>query len=167
MTPPENGNQVSRGSCCRSSVRDSRLVSRINCQDDCVAFGGYNIRMNLIQIENDPRDEWIRAVLSSAHLAHTIQMHRNIFEILVADRVWKIQQDAVWVDRCLNRGFDWTAEGNLYAQIRSFSCCGHVLHRRRTSILCRSARQQEHRNRKMFLDCRHSSLTLAGAPPAA
>jgi hypothetical protein len=39
-----------------------------------------------------------------------------------------------------------------------------VLHRRRAGILCRGVRQQEHRNRKMFLNSRHSSLTLAGAP---
>jgi hypothetical protein len=148
-------------------VGDARFISRFNCQDDGVSFGGYNVGVDLIEIEDDSRDERLRAVLRSAYLAHTIHVYRNISRTVAADCVRKIQQDAIWLRGRLNRGLDWSAERNLYAQIGTFSRGGHMLHRRRAGILCRGARQQEHRNRKMFVDCRHSSLTLAGAPPAA
>jgi hypothetical protein len=106
-------------------------------------------------------------VLRSTHLAHSIHVDGNILGLTVTDRPGKIEEDAGWIYRRFNHGFYWSAKRDLDAQIGSISRGRDLLYRHLDRSLGHGTRQQEHRDTKMFLDCRHLWLTLAGAPPAA
>jgi len=124
--------------------------------------------MGLIKIENDSSNERTGAVLAGPHPLHSIGIHGDILDLVVAGRIGKIEQDPIGINRGFNRGYYRSTQSDFNAQVAAFSRRRHTLHRHRPGgVLCRGTRQQEHQGPNLFLNCRHSLLTLAGAPPAA
>ena len=112
--PPEDASQnISRRGCYRRSVRDVVLLAS-HRQNNAVAFGRYNVRADLVQIEHNSSDVGSRAVLRRPDLSHAVGVHRDTLRAVVTDRVRKIQQDAVrvrrriyrWLYRSTDRDFD-------------------------------------------------------------
>jgi hypothetical protein len=85
-------------------VRD--LLAARNGQDNGIALGGYDVGVNLIHIENHSRDKGSGAVLRGSDLPHTVRVDCDLAGAVVADRVRKIQQDSVRIDRSINLGLD-------------------------------------------------------------
>ena len=145
-----------------------RIFRYSNGYHNPVSFQRYRVRMRLIEVENDSRDKRIGAVLAGAHAAHSVRIHRDTAKIIVAGGIRKIEQNAVWIGRRLERRLYGSTEREFHAQIAPLMRCRHMLHRRDpAAVLCRGTRQQQHQGPEMFLNCHHSLLTLAGNLPAA
>jgi hypothetical protein len=165
----EDSNQIARRSRGWSAMRNVvHLFRYSNGHHNPVSFHRYRVRMGLIEIEHDARDQRIGAVLAGAHAAHSVRIDRDASKVVVAGGIRKIEQNAVWIGRRLKRRLYGSAEREFHAQIASLKRRRHTLHRRRPgAVLCGRAGQQEHQDSEMFLNCHHSLPTLAGVSPAA
>jgi hypothetical protein len=81
-----------------------------NGENNAVALSSDHVGANFVQVENDAGDVWTGAMLRGSDLAHAIGVHRDILRAAVADRVREIQQDAVWIHRSINLGFNRGAD---------------------------------------------------------
>ena len=127
---------------CSCSARSPRFLAS-DSQNDAVAFGGYNVGADLIEIENDARHVWGSTVLGRADLAHSIGVNGDVLRAVVANSVGKIQKDAVRIDRSFHRGLYRSTDGDLDPKVGSLPRCGYRADRRRpTAVLCRGTRQQ-------------------------
>lgn len=165
----ENPNQITRS--CRDwrAMRGlMRILDRAYRDDNSVSLCLNRVRMWLIEVEDYSRNQRTRTVQASAHPAHTNRIHRDTPHSVIRVGIRKIQQNPVRIRSRLKRRLHRSTQGDFHAQVRPVQCRGQGLHCRRARIvLRRGTRQQEHQSPEMFLNCRHSLLTLAGAPPAA
>lgn len=138
-----------------------------NSENNAVSFGCDDVRTNLIQVEYNSSDIRTGAVLRGSHLPHAVGVHRNALGAVVADRVREVQQYAIRIRGSVNGRLNRSTDRDFDPQVGSLSGSGHFPHRDRDRILCRSTRPQKQCDPKMFLSCRHSLSTLAGAPLAA
>lgn len=79
----------------------------------------------MIQIEHDARYGRFGAVLAGAHPADTI--HANLFFYSVwSDGAGKVEENAVWIYRGLNRRLNGRAKRHFHAQVGAVGRRGHV-----------------------------------------
>jgi hypothetical protein len=71
------------------------LVFAGDGENDGGSFGGYDVGADLVHIKNHTGDVRSSAVLCGSDLAHAICMDRDVPGAVVADRVRKVQQNAV------------------------------------------------------------------------
>jgi hypothetical protein len=87
--------------------------------DNSVSFRLHRVKMSLIKIEHDARDQGTDAVLPGAHAAHSVRMDRNNLDLVAAGSLRKIKQNPLGIGGRLNRGFNWRTQCNFYLQVGS------------------------------------------------
>jgi hypothetical protein len=78
------------------------LVFAGDGENDGGSFGGHDVGADLVHIKNHTGDVRSGAVLGGSDLAHAIRMDCDVFGAVVADRVRKVQQNAVGILRGFN-----------------------------------------------------------------
>lgn len=103
MTAENTRKNVARRRCHRCAMGKVLLLAGYR-QDDAVPLGRNHVRTHLVEIEDHSSHVRTRAVLPGSYLSHAVRIHRYGFGAVAADRVRKIQQDTVRIDRSINRG---------------------------------------------------------------
>jgi len=71
--------------------------------------------MGAVQIKDNAGDQRTCAVLASAHAQHAIGIDRNIFCVVAADGIGKIEQNAVRLNCGFNCGLNRRTESDFHA----------------------------------------------------
>jgi hypothetical protein len=126
----------------------ARLIARVlggrNRNDDSILLCPYRIRVRLVEVENNARDQRVFTVPADAHTSHSPALDIHRIEIGRLVSIGKIEQDSVRVNGHFIRRLDGSAERDFQANIALVARHVHVLERSYSRILCRGTRQQHY-----------------------
>ena len=70
-------------------MRDGRIFSRLDAQDDVIAVGADRVRVGAIQIDHNPSDRRVCTVQANAYALYAVGVQREMFLFCVGESTRK------------------------------------------------------------------------------